>query len=207
MRLDCLFYTSPASLIAFLRTEAARSFAGDLYIELSTRPALAFTLNRETPVGFPGLAGLLGGLTLADLSLSDDRLPAKLVPAPSTPIDPAVLRDALGLLPARSDKPTHITLLVPVGEVATFGATLHQADRFAIAWDANQAPENELVDFARRARAEGLIDAATFAGLLPYSIKPLDAQGARHASRLARLFAETAPHATAAHPELILPGA
>ncbi len=207
MRLHCLFYTSPASLPGFLSSEAARPFAGDLYIELSTRPALAFALNRETPAHFPGLAGLLGGLPLQELALSIDRLPAKLIPAPGSAPDPAVLRDALGLLRSRPDAPAHITLLVPVAQAAVLGAALHLADRFAIAWDANQAPETDLLEFARWARAEHLLAPATFAGLFPYSPIPLDASGARHASRLAKLFAESAPTATLAHPELILPGA
>lgn len=207
MRLDCLFHTSPATLPAFLATGAAEFFCGDLYIEFARRPSLSFALNLETPPAFPGLAGILGGLSLADLSLKPEQLSAPFVPAPGTHVSASVLRSALAALRGLPGAPARITLLVPVDEAPELGAALHLADSHAIAWDAAAHPETDMVEFARWARAEALFTPATFRGLLPYTVQPLDAPAARHASRLARLFSETAPTATSTHPELILPGA
>lgn len=207
MRLDCLFHTSPATLPAFLGTGAAGPFRGDLLIEFAQRPSLAFALNLETPPAFPGLAGLLGGLSLEELSLKSDQLPVPLILAPGAPISAAVLRAALAALRELPGAPARVTLLVPVDEAPDLGAALHLADSHAIAWDAAAHPETSLVEFVRWVRAEALLTLATFQGFLPYTVRPLDAPAARHASRLARLFAEAAPRATSTHPELILPGA
>jgi len=207
MRLDCLFYTSPATLPAFLATDAARVLLGATLVELAPRPTLAFALNQETPAHYPGLAGLLGGLPLADLALAHARLPAPLVPAPGAPVALATLRAALCVLREKAAAADHLTLLVHVDDAPALGACLHLADRFGIAWDALAHPETGLLDFARWLRDEALLTAANFSGLMPYSATPLDASAARHANRLSRLFAESAPGATQAHPDIILPGA
>lgn len=207
MRLTCLFFTSPATLPAFLATEPAAGFRGDLYVELASRPGLAFALGLETPPHFPGLVGLLGGLSLSELSVATDRLSAPLVPAAGAPLAAAVHRAALAALRDLPGAPGRVTLLVHYEDAPALGAALHAADTFALAWDASAPPESGLLEFARWARAECMLQPGTFAGLLPYTARPLDAPAARHAARLARLFAETAPTLTAAQPELILPGA
>jgi hypothetical protein len=204
-RIDCVFYTSPATLAGFLSSEIARPVRGDFFIELGLRPALAYALNLETPALFPGLAGLLGGLPLADLALNTEHLPCSFVPAPGAPVSVATLRAALVAL--RATKATQVTLLVSVEDAPSLGAVLHTADRFALAWDALAHPETSLADFARWLKTEALLTPTNFLGLLAYSAQPLDAPAARHSAQLTRLFTEAAPTITAAHPDLILPGA
>jgi hypothetical protein len=192
-QIHCLFHSS-TSVVALLNSSAGQPLAGDLLVECAPAPALGFALSLETPVNYPGLAGLLGGVDAASLAHTTDRLPAPIVLAPGAAITASAMRTALNLLPASDANLPHLTLLVPLEHAPAMGATLALASRFTIAWDVAEFPHEELLNFARWLGREHLIDPSNFAGVLAYSSQPLPAAQAQ------RLTSLLAPLATATHP-------
>lgn len=184
-KITCLFFTDP-SVPAFLNAPAGRPLAGDLLIECGFQPTLGYVLNFETPVNYPGVAGLLGGVDIGSLSHPTESLPAPILLASGTPVSPLAVRSGLGRLVAPDERLTAITLLVPVSAARSLGAALAFADRFAIAWDASAFPHEELIDFARWLTTEKLVNKGNFAGLHAYSTAPTTPA---HYERLAEILA------------------
>lgn len=199
-RLTCVF-CSAATVGALLGSPQGRPLAGDLLVECATYPFLGFTLGVETPAGYPGLAGLLGGNDLGSLAHATDRLPAPVILAPGAPVGPAALRSALARLRRADDRVKHITLLVPFAEARALGAALGVADRFAVAWDISELPHAELLEFARWLADEPLFEPAAFAGVFAYASEPLDPA---HVQRLVPLLA---PLAVPGAPSGLIPAA
>jgi hypothetical protein len=183
--ITCLFY-SDASVASFLATPSGRACAGDILVECSARPALGFALGVETPVNYPGIAGLLGGADLGALAHAADRLPAPIVLAPGTVAAVPALRTSLAHLRRPDDRISAVTLLVAIADAIDLGAALAVADRFAIAWDVAAFPHRELVTFAQWLAAERLFTAENFIGLYPYGGEPIDTS---HTERLQALLA------------------
>ena len=195
--LTCVFHSS-SSIAALLNSPAGRLIAGDLLIECAPSPALSFGLNLETPVTYPGIAGLLGGVEISSLANATDRLPVPIVLAPGASSTPAVTRAALALLPPPDEHLQHLTLLVPMSYAPALGATLAMATQFTIAWDVSEFPHEELSDFARWLGRECLLDRGIFQGVIAYASQPLDAG---HKERITALLA---PLATARHPARVI---
>ncbi len=187
-RLTCLF-CSAATVGTLLGTPQGRPLAGDLLVECATYPFLGFSLGVETPPGYPGLAGLLGGTDLGSLAHATDRLPAPVILAPGAPVGASALRSALARLRRPDDRVKSVTLLVPFAEARALGAALGLAERFAIAWDISELPHAELLDFARWLAEEPLFEPAAFAGVFAYASEPLDPA---HVQRLVPLLAPLA---------------
>ncbi len=187
-RLTCLF-CSAATVGTLLGTPQGRPLAGDLLVECATYPFLGFSLGVETPPGYPGLPGLLGGTDLGSLAHATDRLPAPVILAPGAPVGAAALRSALARLRRPDDRVKSVTLLVPFAEARALGAALGLAERFAIAWDISELPHAELLDFARWLAEEPLFEPAAFAGVFAYASEPLDPA---HVQRLVPLLAPLA---------------
>jgi hypothetical protein len=183
-KITCLFFTD-ASLPAFLNTATGRTLAGDLLVECAPHPALTFALNLETPANYPGAAGLLGGVDVGLLAHASEHLPAPILLAPGASVSTIAMRSALALLRRPDERLQSITLLVPVDEARNLGAALGVAQRYAVAWDVNAFPHEELASFASWLTAEKLLTADNFAGLFPYSTRHLEPA---HAERLASLF-------------------
>ena len=192
-RITVLFHDSP-TVIAFLNSMAGRVFAGDLLVECSPDPALCFVLNLETPVNYPGIAGLLGGADIGTLAHPTERLPAPIILAAGSNVSRTAIRAALVPLQRPDDRLATVTLLVPMAGARALGSALAAAERFVIAWDVTACPHEELVEFARWLGAERLCDEDNLTGLFPYSTVKLDSA---HAQRLAALLtplATRAPH-------------
>lgn len=189
-RITCLFF-SDATVPAFLGTAPGRTFAGDLLVECGLRPALSFLLNVETPANYPGVAGLLGGTDMGALAHPSDRLPAPILLAAGTAVSPAAVRSGLELLRRPDERLQAVTLLVPIMDARSLGAALAIADRFAIAWNAQAFPHEELLDFARWLGGEKLLTPENFAGCFAYAPEKPDAV---HVQKLTALYAS--------HPQL-----
>jgi hypothetical protein len=196
-QIHCLFHSSP-SVAALLHSPAGKSLAGDLLVECAPAPALGFALSLETPANYPGIVGLLGGTDIASLAHESDRLPAPIILAPGTPVQPAATRAALARLTAPDDRIARLTLLVPLGHAAALGAALAIASRCTLAWDVSEFPHEEMLDFARWLGRERLTDREHFDGVVAYASQPL---APAHAQRLTALLA---PLATATHPAGVL---
>lgn len=197
-RLTCVFHSSP-TIVALLNAPAGAGLVGELLIECAPLPALGFTLSLETPVNYPGLPGLLGGVDVASLAHVTDLLPAPIVLAPGAAANPEAARAALIRLALVHAGPGPITLLVPMGYASVLGAALAVATQFTLAWDVSEFPHAELLDFSRWLDQENLLDRASFAGMLAYASQPVDAP---HTQRLTALLE---PLATTAHPAGVIP--
>lgn len=178
--ITCLFFTD-ASLPTFLRSAPGRALAGDLLVECSLYPALGYVLNLETPVNYPGVAGLLGGVDIGTLAHPTDDLPAPILLAAGSPVSLVAVRSALARLAAPDERLRALTLLVPVSDARALGAALALADRFALAWDATAFPQADLLDFARWLAAEKM----PLSALHAYVTAP---PSPAHAQRLAPLL-------------------
>ena len=198
--ITCLFFTD-ATLPAFLRSPAGRTFAGDAFVECTLRPTLGYVLNLETPTNYPGVAGLLGDADIAALAHPTDLLPAPIILAAGASVSPIALRTALDRLRRSADRLEAITLLVSVADARSLGATLALADRYAIAWNAAAFPHEELIDFARWLAAEHLLTAEDFAGLHPYATEPVDHA---HAQKIAELLKPLAARTPGIRPAVTL---
>ncbi len=192
-RVTCVFHSSP-TVVALLGSSAGSALAGELLVECAPLPSLGFALNLETPVNYPGLAGLLGGVEVASLAHASERLPVPIVLAPGAASTPDATRAALTLLSRPDAKLQHIALLVPMGHAPRLGAALAVASAFTLAWDVSEFPQAELIDFAQWLDREHLLDRSSFAGVIAYASQPIDAG---HSQRLTTLLA---PLATTAHP-------
>jgi hypothetical protein len=192
-QLHCLFHSSP-TVALLLNAEAGRALAGDLLVECAPAPALGFALGLETPANYPGIVGLLGGTDIASLAHESDRLPAPIVLAPGTPVQPAATRAALARLTVPDDRIPQLTLLVPLDHAPALGAALAVASQCTLAWDVSEFPHEEMLAFARWLGREQLIPRDRFAGVVAYASQPITAA---HAQRLTTLLA---PLATPAHP-------
>jgi hypothetical protein len=192
-RITCVFHSSP-TIAGLINSPAGASLAGDLLIECAPSPALGFVLSLETPVNYPGIAGLLSGADLVSLAHAIDGVPAPIILAPGAGSTPGATRAALARLQRPDEHLLHFTLLVPLGHAPTLGAALAIASQFSIAWDVSEFPHEELVDFARWLGRERLVDRNSFRGVFAYASQPVDAA---HTQRLTTLLA---PLATAAHP-------
>lgn len=186
-RITCLFF-SDATVPAFLNTATGRTFAGDLLVECGLRPALSFLLNVETPANYPGVAGLLGGADMGTLAHPSERLPAPILLAAGTAVSPAAVRSSLELLCRPDERLQAVTLLVPMLDARSLGAALAIADRFAIAWNTQAFPHEELLDFARWLGGEKLLNPENFAGCFAYAPDKLESV---HRQKLRDLYA---PH-------------
>lgn len=191
-QITCLFF-SDATVGAFLATAAGREFGGDLLIECGQRPALSYLLNVETPLNYPGLAGLLGGVDIGALAHPSEKLPAPILFAAGAPVSPLALRSALPLLRRPDERLAAITLLVAFADARELGAALSCADRFAIAWDVDAYPHEELGAFAKWVGQEKLLTTANFAGLFPYGSAPLDPAQQTRLSAALRAFGTRFP--------------
>lgn len=196
--ITCVFYTSP-TIVGLLVNPASHPPVGNLFVECSTSPSLGYALGLETPTGYPGIAGLLGGASLGSLAYPTDRLPAPVVLAPGTPTAPAAVRAALSVLEQAEGCPAQVVLLVSTGEASALGAALAVADHFLLAWDITEFPHDELLDFARWLGRERLLDRGSFQGVLAYASQPADTA---HCERLTTLLA---PLATVTRPAGVVP--
>ena len=191
--LTCVFHSSP-TIVALLKAPAGAGLAGELLIECAPLPSLGFTLSLETPINYPGLPGLLGGVDVVSLAHATDLLPAPIVLAPGAAATPGAARAALTRLAQGTERPRPITLLVPMGYAPVLGAALAVATQFTLAWDVTEFPHAELLDFSRWLEHEQLLDRSNFAGLIAYASQPVDAA---HVQRLTILLE---PLATPAYP-------
>jgi hypothetical protein len=182
-----------------LHSAAGKTLAGDLLVECAPTPALGFALSLETPANYPGIVGLLGGTDIASLAHESDRLPAPIVLAPGTPVQPSATRAALAALAAPDDRISRLTLLVPLGHAAALGAALALARDCTLAWDVSEFPHEEVLEFARWLGRERLFTREQFAGVIAYASQPISPA---HSQRLTALLA---PLATATHPAGVTP--
>jgi hypothetical protein len=195
-RITCLFH-SDLSVVSFLNSAEGRPWCGDVVIECSPRPALAFPLNVETPANYPGVCGLLGGVDVGLLAHATDRVPAPVIFAPGSAVAATAVRAALARLGRPDERLTAVTLLVPIAFARELGAALAIADKFGIAWDATAFPHDELADFARWVSAEKFFTAANFGGLFPYAAEGL---APAHRARLETLLDPLTARAPAIRP-------
>jgi hypothetical protein len=203
-RIHCVFFTD-ATLPVFLREESGRALAGDLLVELSSAPTLSYALGLDTPAGHPGVAGVLGGLSAADLAVTSPQLPAPIILAAGRSTGLAALRSAIAALRTRQATHRAITLLVPVSDAAALGAALAVAEKFAVAWNVAAFPQAELLDFARWLAAEGLLHGGNFAGLHAYTPELLDGTAAAHVQQLAPLLGTLADAAPGSGRTVVVP--
>ena len=190
-RITVLFHDSP-TVVTFLNTKDGGALAGDLLIECALQPALGFVLNFETPVNYPGIAGVLSGTDIGMLAHPTDHLPAPIILAAGSAVSRTAIRGALAPLQRPDERLAALTFLVPMAEARALGSALAIADRFAIAWDVTAYPHEELVDFARWFSAERLCDDQSFAGLFPYATTIVEAA---HAQRLGAMLMPLATRA------------
>jgi hypothetical protein len=184
--ITCVFFND-ATVPVFLNGAKGRPLAGDLLVECALRPTLGFALNIETPAGYPGVAGLLGGVDLGTLAHPNDQLPAPIIFAPGAAVSAAALRSGVERLKRPDERLRAITLLVPVSDARALGGTLAIAERYAIAWNISSYPHEELIEFGRWLAAESLLTSRNFAGCFGYSPTAVERE---HAAKTAALFDE-----------------
>ncbi|GAB5561964.1 MAG: hypothetical protein SynsKO_36110 [Synoicihabitans sp.] len=185
--ITCLFY-SDATVARLLQSPGGTDLVGDLIIEVANAPTLAYTLGLETPSNHPGIVGINGSMSLADLAVESDSLPCPAVLAPGAAVGVSALRTALHNLADKSRDFPKITLLVPTTDAASLGASLGVANRFAVAWDATALPSKDLVDFAKWLQDEQFNDDGSFDGVYSYTPGLLDGTAATHVQKLGRIL-------------------
>jgi len=145
--MNAIIYTHP-SVLEPLSESPVRDLVRSLLVELAPEPNLTVTLGLDTPVGFPGLAGILGGqAVLDDLKIDHPSLPAPIVLGPGKRLSPHLLSAAVARLD-ESDLRADVTLLIHLDDAAALGRALARADRVALVVDTADRPGESLPELA-----------------------------------------------------------
>lgn len=199
----CLFHTD-ATALTFLKSAEGSKLVGDLIIEVSPQPTLAFLLGLETPANHPGIAGTLGSIGLAELAVEHDDSPAPIVLASGSPTSTSAVSAALSQLKSTGSNYRRITLLVRLREAANIGAALGNADRFAVAWDVTALPSSDLIESANWVRDEGFTDPDCFEGIFSYTPSLLDGTAVTHVQKLSAMIAPLREANPTIHSEIVI---
>lgn len=175
-------------------------------VEVATAPSLSFTLGLETPANHPGIAGILGSLSLNDLTIENPALPVPAVLAAGGSVGISALRAALHQLQQDPGNHKQITLLIPTTDAEAVGAGLGIADEFAMAWDATALPSPDLIQFAEWLKEEGFNNQESFVGMYPYTPGLLDGTAAAHVHKLGEILGSFAEQTPAIQREVTIAG-
>ncbi|MEO0797118.1 MAG: hypothetical protein AAFX93_18345 [Verrucomicrobiota bacterium] len=144
------------------------AWSGDLIVEVSTKPALAFELNRLTPSDYPGIAGILGGIPLDELSCEECE-DKKLILAPGTDCSRNAIWQALAVLPNAMADNTATTVLIPYNEYETWEGCLDFIDSLSALWDARIPVQPEFEETIQRLTKNPILEHLNWLGMKFYA--------------------------------------
>lgn len=166
-----VFIFNDASVSGLLRADSPlwADFVPGLVVELSEHPALAHSLDLETPPSYPGLAGLLGPATApADLVVKLPALPFPAILASSHPLTAATVAAALRKLASDSRIHGPRVILVDASLVHAHASALSSCAKLGIVWDLSAAPAATISSLLATLSGENLLRPDTWAGLHAY---------------------------------------
>lgn len=154
--MNAIIYTHP-SILEPLAVAPLRDLVRDLLIEVAPEPSLTVTLGLDTPVAFPGLAGILGGqVALDDLKIEHPSLPAPIVLGPGKRLSPHLMSAAVASLD-ESGRGDRVTLLLHLDDATALSRALARVDRIALAVDTADRPGESLPELAEFLTREELL--------------------------------------------------
>jgi hypothetical protein len=154
--MNAIIYTHP-SILEPLVEAPLRDLVRALLVEVAPEPSLTVTLGLDTPVAFPGIAGILGGqVALDDLKVEHPGLPAPIVLGPGKRLSPHLMSAAVARLD-ESERRREVTLLLHLDDVAALGRALARVDRIALAVDTADHPGESLPELAEFLAREELL--------------------------------------------------
>ncbi|WOO41365.1 hypothetical protein [Rubellicoccus peritrichatus] len=169
-----LFY-SDQSVLDYL-TSLPESERPALLVELASAPTLSFAAGLETPVNYPGLAGLCGELAVEALSVFSKKIaiPAILAPASTSAAAPQVW--GLHLLLEHFDK--SVIVLIHISEAEAFDSAWTMADEIGIAWDVATPLSAAVTSLVEKLKAEEYFSSGAWSGFTIYGDVSASAQSA-----------------------------
>lgn len=185
-----VFIFNDASVAGLLRADSPlwADFVPGLVVELSERPALAHSLDLETPPSYPGLAGLLGAATApADLVVRLPSLPFPAILASSNPLTAATVAAALRKLSSDSRIHGPRVILLDAALVQAHASAIVSCAKLGIVWDLSAAPAANLSSLLGTLSGENLLRPDTWAGLHAYFSPDHHATAEEQAAAMAAL--------------------
>jgi hypothetical protein len=144
-------------------------FKPAIIAEVSDRPALAYSLDLETPAAYPGIAGLLGPSTApADLAVRLPRLQIPAILAPAQSLNASVWLAALRRLAHDPRITGPRIVLVDAALAPSLAPVLALADRIGLAWDLSTPPGAPLQALMQVLAQDGILRPETWAGIAAY---------------------------------------
>jgi hypothetical protein len=187
-----VFIFNDASVAGLLRADSPlwADFVPGLVVELSEHPALAHSLDLETPPAYPGLAGLLGPATApADLVVRLPSLPFPAILASSHPLTSATVTAAFRKLACDSRVHGPRVILVDAALMQAYAPALASCTKIGIAWDLSVAPAATLSALLGTLSTENLLRPDNWAGLHAYFSPDHQATDEERAAAMAALSA------------------
>ncbi len=158
-----LIVHSHSSVVSqFLKDELEET----VIIELSQHPQIGLYLGLETPMSFPGIAGILNKkVSVKKLQIKNDKVAAPIVLASGNSISWNSINEAVGELTENGNK---YLLLVNIFDLDNIKPILPRISNIKFYWDIADLPPENLPEFANYLKQEQLINDQIWGGLNLY---------------------------------------